>query len=147
MRPFVSTTVAAIIALHTVLGCCWHHWHEDIATSIRLEKTVAHPGKAHSCDCHTRNARNTSRPVQHDDGQGIGKASPSPKTCEGKCDTTALNRTQQDEVAIVSYSASIDTLGQPSLMPAVLERRGLGADEAAPAPPIRLHLLHKLLLI
>ena len=145
MRAVISITVAATIALHTVLGCCWHHAHAAAPVVTEVQTKVETPTKATKrCGCHSRQTR--PLPVEH----GLQRHH-SDKSCPGqcgeKCDSAAVSRTTEHEstvTCVVVISAMPDQL---LLIPAVPTLRDSLFDNLIESPPIRLHLLHQLLLI
>lgn len=145
MRAVVSITVAATIALHTVLGCCWHHAHASVLVSTEVQTKVAAPAKVTKrCCCHSRQARDV--PAEHDSQrQNPKKSCPGP--CGEKCDAAAIRRTTEHDSTVhcvVVISAMPD---RPLLIPTVPTLRDSSLDTLVEAPRIRLHLLHQLLLI
>jgi hypothetical protein len=47
MHGVLSNLTAALLALHTVLGCCWHHAHSDDAqTGAVIASDACHDGHA-----------------------------------------------------------------------------------------------------
>lgn len=147
MRRFVSATVAAIIALHSVLGCCWHHAHEATAATIETEINASEPVKEHSCRCHSHRHDVASSDQHDDDRQNSDDSSPTPAPCEGKCDTQAVDRVQHDDVAKLSLIALNANFEQPLLESAVFKPQAIRTDDDVHTLPVRLHLLHQLLLI
>lgn len=145
MRAVVSTAVAVIVALHAVLGCCWHHAHETVAATVTAPAKAAESVKANRCCCH-RYQSDEPKPVGRDSSQqGSPESCPAP--CDKKCDAPAVFRVHLDDVALVPLFAWFATFAQPVLTPAVFTSRADLADEELQPPPIRLHLLHQLLLI
>jgi hypothetical protein len=133
MRKILSNLTAALLALHTVLGCCWHHEHR-CTEACSLAGTAE---SSHRCDAH------------HSFGDGPTVSSPGhehhgPHACQGdKCNFVEQTRQRPSD----SFS---QTVGVPA--------DHCGADVASagwgpffdcdPAlPPLRLHLIHHVLLI
>jgi hypothetical protein len=47
MRSFLSNMTAVLLALHTVLGCCWHHAHHCAEQSTTSVVSVSLPDGDH----------------------------------------------------------------------------------------------------
>lgn len=146
MRAAVCITVAAMIALHTVLGCCWHHSHTTPSVAAGIDAKTTAPTKAiKRCCCHKRLKDQARLPEQ--DSQRQDSKKPCPTPCSEKCDSAAVNRTTHHELTWycdVAFSTAPD---QPLLIPNVPTLRGEFLNFAVESPPLRLHLLHQLLLI
>lgn len=147
MRRVVSATVAAIVALHAVLGCCWHHAHKMTAATIQTEIKASEPVKSHSCRCHSHHHDVASSDRHDDNRQNSDDSSPTPPPCEGRCDTQAVGRVQHDDAAKLSLIVLNTTFEQPLLESAVFKPQASRADDDVRTLPVRLHLLHQLLLI
>ena len=147
MRRIISAAVAAIVALHAVLGCCWHHAHEAFAATVHTEMKISEPAKAHCCCCRSHHDELPSDVQPDGDRHQADDSAPAPAPCEGKCDTPAVNRVQQEDVATLSLIAWIATIEQPLFELAVFKSHPVRIDEDIQTLPIRLHLLHQLLLI
>lgn len=145
MRAVISITVAATIALHTVLGCCWHHAHAAAPVATEVQTKVETPTKATKrCCCHGRQ----TRPLPAEQGlqrHHSDKSCPGP--CGKKCDSAALSRTAEHDSTVHSVVVISAMPDQPLLIPAVPTLRDCSLDNLVEAPPIRRHLLHQLLLI
>jgi hypothetical protein len=53
MRNLLSNLIAALLALHTVLGCCWHHEHrctEACSVAVAAESPCHCDGDRSPCD-------------------------------------------------------------------------------------------------
>lgn len=147
MRAVISITVAVVVALHTVLGCCWHHAHEAAAGVIEREAASAEPVAKRSCGHgHADEAKSVAHDSAEHDASEHDSHGSCPEPCDAKCDALALTRVQHDGVAALSVFAWVATVAQPVRSTAVLDAKAGRLDEQAP-PPIRLHLLHQLLLI
>ena len=146
MRAVVSITVAAIIALHAVLGCCWHHTHTSPPIAAGLVAKTAVPTKAiKRCCCHSQLKDRARLPEQNPRQQGSKNTCPTP--CGEKCNLAAVNGTTYNELTrgcVVAYSTPLD---QQLLIPTVPTPSCKLLNFAVESPPLRLHLLHQLLLI
>jgi len=129
MQAFVASLTAALLFIHTVFGCCWHHAHpcEQIST-------MAQP--ATCCHHHQHNSDSKQ-------GEKPGKCKVE---CEGTCTYVLPQRVQIEAPQWVA----IDLLAVlPSLAECPLE---VGSSREVLtllpdwAPPLRTHLLHQVLL-
>jgi hypothetical protein len=137
MHSFLSHLTAGLLAMHAVLGCCWHHAHacERECTQAALESSAPHAAHvdhdADSCDS------TNSKP-----GQNHG-----PHACQkGKCVFlgTVENRADVSLGLNLSSHVSATFYTVSSQMPAAV--RPLFAADAL-LPPLRLHLAHQVLLL
>src|SRR4051812_64926 len=127
MQPCVVSLTAALLFIHTVCGCCWHH-----AQQCEHGWAVGHT----SCDHHDHDSR-SSQPDR-------------PCNCKLVCEGTC-NYILTDEVKIEAPQwVSIDLL---AILPSVASRHleaPLSWEAASSltdwAPPVRTHLLHQVLL-
>lgn len=144
MRSVVSYLVVVTLALHALLGCCWHHAHEPDARLSQVE--VQSTRAVESCDCHRHGARELaendqkppvpSTPVDH-----------SSDSCGNKCQYVAVSRVQVDhslDFSVLDFLPAESSVASSSEITAV--RYGSDGAPIGP-PPLRLHLLHQLLLI
>lgn len=143
MRSFISATIVVAIALHTVLGCCWHHSHESAEVVQAKTKST---DSAKTCRCHSRSKKRSQSPERNDSQRQESKKS-CPIPCGEKCDTVALSRVQHDDATVVTLVSLLYTLDQSFLTPAVLTSHVEVDNGLVGIPPLRLHLLHQLLLI
>jgi hypothetical protein len=134
MHSFFLHLTAALLAMHTVLGCCWHHDHAcgRECKAAAIESVTAHAG--HDADhC----VPTGSQPCQNH----------GPRACQGnKCVflrtvASGTGAAVESDLAPCVCSASGDV---PSQTPAAL--RPLFAGDAL-LPPLRLHLAHQVLLL
>lgn len=128
---------------------CWAaagtmHTSAPVAAGIEA-KTAATTKTIKRCCCHSRLKDRTRLPEQDSQRQDSKKTYPTP--CGEKCDSAAVNRTTHHELTgccVVAFSTTPD---QPLLIPTVPTLRGELLNFAVESPPLRLHLLHQLLLI
>jgi hypothetical protein len=134
MRSFLSHLMAGLLAMHALLGCCWHHAHAcgRECTQTALDSSAAHAD--HDADsCHSTN----SKPCQNH----------GPHACQkGKCifirtvengADVSLDLPLSSHICATSCEASSQT-------PAAVWP--LFAADAL-LPPLRLHLAHQVLLL
>ena len=146
MRAFVSHLVALNLALHAVLGCCWHHALLADEVSVQVEQTTPKTTHCGTCRCHRHQA---SQPVKPEPLPSVPSEPKdrAPDSCCGNCQGIAANRIQLDDP---SDSHVFDLLPAAPFLDlsaaTVALRQGPEVTPTGP-PPLRLHLLFQLLLI
>jgi hypothetical protein len=50
MQNLLSPLTAALLAVHTVFGCCWHHGHDCTETCDAAPSVASADGHAHGSD-------------------------------------------------------------------------------------------------
>lgn len=133
MRCFLSNLTAALLALHTVLGCCLHHAHAlagDRDSAPSIESPDRH--KDHCADgCGSNESENHERHV-----------------CQGNA-YIFLGPTKWDrhrlqlDIAALSVAPLLGC--QPVIIASVRTEQIFEPD--ALLPPLRLHLLDRVLLL
>jgi hypothetical protein len=174
VRALISTLVATAVALHSVLGCCWHHAHAaegceptaQVAGHDEHEHEVASQESEHPCGCPHRHAADLAdeRPaalaedcrhgdLEHGDLQHgeHDHGGPCPQPCPGSCVDKGLlvaaPRVQLEHVVSTVLPAALSTARQSSLEFKPSPAEFAGRPAATYPPPERLHLLYQLLLI
>ena len=150
MRTLVTYLVAAALTLHMLLGCCWHHAHESsvIASEPKQAQKIEAPVPVSPkrCCCHRHQPKVL---VQESEPSKDKQDAPRdrPESCGQKCSFVTTNRVQVDQVLDIAplsfLSVVVSVESANGLTYIRLESRGV---PAAP-PPVRIHLLHQLLLI
>jgi hypothetical protein len=127
MQAFVATLTAALLFIHTVFGCCWHHAQCS---------TVAVSQSEHCCHHHK----------QSGDSNHQEKPCKCNIECEGSC---AYVVPQKVKIEAPQWT-SIEILAVlPSLAERPIEAACSSEDVSslrAWVPPLRTHLLHQVLL-
>lgn len=141
MRSVLSITVAAIIILHSVLGCCWHHAHESKACSAVESKVDVAAG---ACGCR-HHGHTAPRPASAPD-KGESEH-PDHRPCDEKCDFVGTGRFEQADSTGVRLVESLTTIDEPVIVPATLGMQVERIADPVSPPPVRRHLLLRLLLI
>src|SRR4051812_10831753 len=130
MQPFVANLTAALLFIHTVLGCCWHHAHACEQQMV----TVDHSAKC----CH------------HHQHRSDGKQHEKPGKCKVECEGTCIYVVPQK---VKVEAPDWITMGLLAVLPSLADQQ----CESAPAwradwfppdlvPPLRTHLLHQVFL-
>jgi hypothetical protein len=133
MHGLVSNLTAAVLALHTVLGCCWHHAHSctETCSADRVVRSSEGGVEEHGCDSGTRTDGHHGR---HD---CRGSTCVLAASARADVPRLALQFDAPPAAAVPSHGASADDAGRdtPFYPPDAL------------LPPLRLHLAHQVLLI
>lgn len=127
-----SNLTAALLAMHTVLGCCWHH--------------------AHACSPECE--RSASVEESHEEGHGAAGCESGHSDCEqhhgthvcqkGTCVFVGPAKVRVSPTTDWSVSAWAFVATGESSLPAS-SRPGYGDDSERPS--LRLHLAHQVLLL
>jgi hypothetical protein len=131
MQAFVASLTAALLFIHTVFGCCWHHAH---ACEHSLKVAVSQP---HKC-CHHHHHDEDSQ--QHE----------KPGKCKSDCEGTCSYVVPQKVTIEAPQWIAIDLLAVlPSPSDRQIEAAASWEALLSPsdlAPPLRTHLLHQVFL-
>jgi hypothetical protein len=151
MHAIISSFVAAILSIHALLGCCWHHARgcEVCETTIRgVASSEVSPET--SCCHHV-----TGHRPQPDDACGGGHRPSHSGPCKCRIDCCGscafLPAPRALEIAQVSgHGDDCLVACLPAIMagpstPSLFWR--LVSGPTPMEPPLRLHLLHQILLI
>lgn len=127
MQAFVATLTAALLFIHTVFGCCWHH--AQCSTAAVAEPT-------HCCHHHKHG--------------GDSKQQPKPCKCNVQCEGTCNYVVPQKVKVEAPQWITVDLLAVlPSLAGGQIEGPSSWQAISWPpdlVPPLRTHLLHQVLL-
>lgn len=170
VRTLVTYLVAVALTLHMLLGCCRHHAHDSASvccTAASLnshDETAEHKAADHDhdgdCPHHGDDVAMDEHAGHHDldlhdaDHQKSGhqdcdhnKPDSQQESCGEKCSFVAANRVSIElDAAVVALGAFASAAEVAPANEFVVRRwEAWGASDAP--PPIRLHLLHQLLLI
>lgn len=134
MHGFLPNLTATLLAVHSVLGCCWHHAHSCPREHHALE-AVALP---HCCE--NDHAHHSSTPKNHDDH---GRHDCQEGTCVflGPTKSSLENHALQTGALHVIYTTLTDSTAYWN----VEQGRFFATD--ALLPRLRLHLICRVLLI
>jgi hypothetical protein len=131
MQAFLSSLTAALLFIHTVFGCCWHHAHRCGHDSTAA---VSQPIKC----CHHQHTRDT-------------KQQEKPCGCKVECEGTCIYVVPQKvkveaPQSIESFEsvAVLPSLAGSPVEPAPSWKAGWSPPDLV--PPLRTHLLHQVLL-
>ncbi len=141
MHALIASLMAWILFIHALLGCCWHHahaWHASIDPASRVVKVIPCCGHQHAGK-HQTEDRNQEQPP-----------CPCPvERCVGVCTFLPPAKTLAETQLV---EAPFD-LSAPYLLPVAVIADGFTrtwdclAGPLESQPPVRLHLLHQILLI
>lgn len=135
MRNILSNLIAALLLVHALVGCCRHRDHQ--AADNRCPEVSA---PAHSCCGHAGCEREKSQP-------------PTPCKCKIECHSLCVYLPPQKGVVTSSSLAlfvNFAGAGTEFVTVDIPTASGLErwqAEHFALQPPIRLHLLHQIILI
>ena len=127
MQAFVSSLTAALLFIHAVLGCCWHHAHHSTAVVSRA---------AHCCHHHqhSNDSKRHEKPCQGE------------VECEGTCIYVVPQKVKIEAPQWIAF----DLL---ALLPSIADHQIVSARSCEVgwppsdiALPLRTHLLHQVLL-
>lgn len=133
MHTFFTNLMAGLLFIHTVFGCCWHHAH-----SYAPPEHAAIHKASHCCHHHEHSAGS-----KHDETPCQDRLE-----CHGTCTYVAPQKVQIDSpVATASFelAAVLATNADGLIAPEV--PHGWELLPNATQPPLRIHLLHQILLI
>jgi hypothetical protein len=132
MHSVLSSLTAAVLFIHTVFGCCWHHAHACVqhgAPSVATES---------ACCKHHQHHGEGNQPVKP------GKCCVE---CEGTCTYVLPQKVRIDapqSVASLDLVATFPLLADAQIASASWSH--VGDCPHGALPRVRLHLLHQLLL-
>jgi hypothetical protein len=133
MRALLAGLTALVLFIHAASGCCWHHHHEGEAHGGTPGTATAH------CDHH--------RHGNEHHGQPHGPCKSGSK-CQGVCTYLPVQRTQLNAPQLV---VALDLVGDAAVAGCGAQRTSTSwARVCCPSdlrPPLRLHLLHQVLVI
>jgi hypothetical protein len=135
VNAIAATLMSTCLLAHALLGCCWHHEHACITHGTAAHDAAAHESVAHadgSCDHH--NCPGDQR---------------APCDCRLECGAVCVFVQLQKTIVDGSPTASDVVAIDPALRDNRSETRLSWelATSAGHSPPLRLHLLHQILLI
>lgn len=138
MQTFVSNLTAAMLLVHALVGCCRHHEHRFVS------RDRAECSDTRVADCchhdHAVSSHENERPIA---------------PCDCKLECKALCVSLPPEKALIDAGQSVRCI---DVMAMASDRGSLAASAArffrdamrvfnAPAPPLRLHLMHQIILV
>jgi hypothetical protein len=131
MRAVFSSLVALSLLMHAALGCCRH------ADGQRCASALASAQTSDECAHH------------HDVGDHPGQPTDEPCSghhCDGLCNYLPIQKSQLDDLKLQL------PLDLAIISPAACDMQAVAVHEkvyceSVPEPPVRLHLLHQILLI
>ena len=137
MRAVVSSLTALAIFLHAVLGCCVHHAH----ASGPARPVVG------TCGCHSHGDGDSHK----QGGQESPRSGPLDDGCPSeKCDEASCAFAVAGKVSVEKawfQSAALDATITPIAQQFELLQRPEITHDPTLSEPVRIHLLHQILLI
>ncbi len=139
MHAFLSNLTAVLLVVHAMIGCCHHPWHCEVECAAAAPVSlcaVAFPCCDQCCE-------------SYDESEPPAEPCDCELECQGVCTYLPTEKTQID------VSPADTAFDLPAAIPALLDGHLAAArlsrvlahtlDESP--PPLRLHLLHQILLI
>lgn len=146
MHPILSSFVAAMLSIHALLGCCWHHAHGCIVCELVMHEAASPQVSPKASCCHHEHNAAPHEPSHQD------PTHQAPCECQIDCRGTCAFLPTPRAPAIDRDSAPADCF--VACLPAIATSRigpslswQFGSGPAQLEPPLRLHLLHQILLI
>jgi hypothetical protein len=138
MRAIVSNLTAAMLIVHALVGCCGRH-DCDVTTCNRSEISDS---LAAGC-CHHDHA-----PPSQEDERPIGPCDCT-LNCKALCFSLPPEKTLLDAGLSVLCLDVVNTASSATALDASMVLCYCDATRAwrGPAPPVRLHLLHQILVV
>jgi hypothetical protein len=137
MRALFSSLVACALLMHAAVGCGWHHKHDAIG-----DNAVAVADSASECCHHSHH---------EGDHQEHGQPSQAPcdghSHCQGLCNYLPVQKPQLDQSSVQLLPDFAVIAPATSKLHVESLTSFARAWESASEPPLRLHLLHQILLI
>ena len=129
MQAFVATLTAALLFIHAVFGCCWHHAHFG-----EHDLNVAGSQTARCCHHHQHSTESNQQQ----------------KPCKAECESTCIYVLPHKVTVEAPQWVSFDL---PAVLPWLADYRMEAAASwdsewlsSDLVPPLRTHLLHQVLL-
>lgn len=146
---FVRYLTAVVLCMHALLGCCWHHAHactlshaSPVAPAVKESVEAAHREHAHATCSH-------DHPLSGPISNGApGEDSDHRHECQG--DRCVFVRIEATRIPPLASLCAAPEFGQLPCQQAVVgnsDGSWAAADGSLAAAPVRLHLLHEVLLI
>jgi hypothetical protein len=136
MQIILSNVTAALLVLHAVFGCCWHHAHhcaEECGMAQTAERPDCHEGHSPG-DC------DSTAPTNHDGHHGS-------RECQGNPCSFVASISPNGNSFAQSFQASVLLLldDRHPMIGAGSKQHFLSAGWLL--PPVRLHLANQVMLI
>jgi hypothetical protein len=131
MQAFLASLTAALLFIHAIFGCCWHHTHR-----CGHDSTAPFCQPATGCQHH-----------QHDnDGTQQEKPCGCKVECEGTCIYVLPQKVKVEAPQAISFDflAVLPSLANHPIGTAASWEAGWSPPDFV--PPLRTHLLHQVLL-
>jgi len=133
MHAVLCKLMAALLFVHGAFGCCWHHAH---AWEFR-DGATASTAQHHHCCKHESPADHSQQPTK-----------PCEQKCEGVCTYLPVQKVQVDSPDLTAPAEFLAITPMPAGSDlSVASFWELGGGPVPLGPPLRLHLLHQILLI
>ncbi|HEY2839918.1 MAG TPA: hypothetical protein VGJ26_12260 [Pirellulales bacterium] len=151
MQALLTTLTAFSLAIHALVGCCWHHAQrcdcgaESTALAANVESRCQHCH--HACHDHAKHHRVSDR--QADEGQSTTPTPcPCKVECHGFCTYLPPEKSPLESAADgPAFALPLNPLVHDSTTDSLAAHWEWLADPGDSAQPLRIHLLHQIFLI
>jgi hypothetical protein len=135
VNAITSSLMSVLLVIHAMLGCCWHHAHACVGQEASAQPT------AHGSSC-----------CQHHDCPQRQEQPAAPCGCKIECQGVCIYLPTQkvlidnSPLAVAFEFAAVDRTLDGSHVPTAISWE-VASGAIASSPPLRLHLMHQILLI
>ena len=153
MRSIVTYLITTVLALHTLLGCCWHHAHDAIAyaavhtAEVQESRAMTSAIVGHCCRRQLDQPELVTGAADFADDQEHESSGPDQDPCNDRCTFVSTDRVQVDSLRDAFALGFLAPEVAAQLAGEFVYRRWEIRSASDVVPPLRLHLLHQLLLI
>lgn len=143
----VSHITILVLVIHTAVGCCWHHAHECVTSCCDSPPVLAKgcPCETHQSEAHTRSHEQLDKGEQPEGGRHRHE-----QDCDGDHCTFMRSERSSEECGEPSLDSTVLTWDASVQEDSLIRPQFVGVPDcptSGPAPPIRSHLLLRVLLI
>lgn len=146
LRAAIAHFVAGMLMLHSVLGCCWHHAHACAHGDCAWSESTADDAHSHACsdDSHGDDCDAGCQSRGDESSRGNHSSLECPGACVYLPPEKAISANHGPE-GVAGFVAIPAAMALWVLSP--VDAREWISDSERIEPPLRLHLLHQILLI
>jgi hypothetical protein len=134
MRTIFSSLVAASLLIHAAFGCCQHDAHRDVCVDDHEAERVCDADGNHHHDCVEHHGQPADQPC-------------GGHHCQGQCNYLPVQKSQPDDLKVKLPLDFVAVLPAGCDVRVVALHHAEWLSESVAGPPVRLHLLHQILLI
>ena len=134
MRAIFSSLVAASLLIHAAVGCCRHHADLDACVGDQAADYACDVDADHHHDCDEQHGQPADQPC-------------GGHHCHGLCNYLPVQKSQLDDLKVKLPLDFVALLPAACDVQVVALHHAECLSESVAGPPVRLHLLHQILLI